>query len=378
MHKHSIFLTQEQRAELEEKISLGKAPANEIRHAFILLKTDEGPGGPAWSDQQIMQAYQVSALMPYRVRKRFHDQGLQQAIERVESPARPHKQCLDGAQEARLITLACSTPPDGYSQWSVRLLQKHLLQLQIVEQISHETVRMVLQRNELKPWQKKQWCIPPAANAAFVCRMEDVLDVYHRPYDERFPQICMDEGCKQLLGETSDPLPARPGSPERFDYHYEREGVCHVFVAFEPLAGQRVITVSERRTKVDWAHFLRELIDVHYPHAEKLILVLDNLNTHTCSSFYEAFPAAEARRLSEKLEIHYTPKHGSWLNMAEIELSILTRQALAGRIGSQELMRQRIDAWCSPRNQDLRPIQWRFTTADARIKLKRLYPTIEA
>lgn len=172
--------------------------------------------------------------------------------------------------------------------------------------------------------------------------MEDVLAVYHRLYDARFPQICMDEGSKQLLAETQDPLPMEPGSVKKEDYEYERRGTCSIFVAVEPLAGKRFLQVTEQRTKKDWAFFMREVIDNHYPKAEKVILVMDNLNTHVFSSFYEAFESAEARKLIEKLEIHYTPKHGSWLNMAEIELSILARQCLSRRLASIDLMREQI------------------------------------
>jgi hypothetical protein len=222
---------------------------------------------------------------------------------------------------------------------------------------------------------KKRWCIPPAANAEFVYHMEDVLAVYQRPYDARFPLVCMDEGCKQLLADTRKPLPMQPGQPECSDYEYEREGVCSLFLACEALAGKRFLRVSPRRTKVDWAHFVKELIDVHYPQAEKIVLVMDNLNTHTPSSFYEAFAPEEAWRLTQKLEIHYTPAHGSWLNMAEIELSVLARQCLAERMKSIEVVQQQVQAWQQQRDQAQATINWRFTTADARIKLKRLYPS---
>jgi hypothetical protein len=207
--------------------------------------------------------------------------------------------------------------------------------------------------------------------------MEDVLEVYKRPYDERNPQICMDEASKQLLGETRAVIPAKPEQPERYDYEYERHGVCNLFLACEPLAGKRYVSVRSRRTKQDWAHFLRELVDVHYAPAEKIILVMDNLNTHVIGSLYETFAPAEARRLVEKLEIHYTPKHASWLNMAEIELSVLTQHGLSHRVASQEELHRQVEAWQSARNQKAVKVDWRFTTADARIKLKHLYPSIE-
>ncbi len=187
----------------------------------------------------------------------------------------------------------------------------------------------------------------------------------------------MDEGSKQLLAETRERLPMQKGQPERYDYEYEREGTASLFIATEPLVGKRLIAVTERRTRLDWAQFVRDLIQVHYPDAEKIVLVMDQLNTHGPASFYEAFPAEEARRLTEKLEIHYTPKHGSWLNMAEIELAVLARQCLGERVADRQDLRQRLAAWQEQRNQTQAKINWRFKTADARIKLKRLYPTFD-
>ena len=206
--------------------------------------------------------------------------------------------------------------------------------------------------------------------------MEDVLEVYTRPYDERFPQVCLDEKSKQLVGEVREPLAAGPGRVARHDYEYERKGTANLFIVCEPLAGWRHISVTERRTKVDWAHCIKELVDVHYPHAERIVLVLDNLNTHTPAALYEAFDPAEARRLCERLEIHYTPKHGSWLNMAEIELSVLARQCLDQCIPDREALAGEVDAWEAKRNVAESSIDWRFTSDEARIKLKHLYPEI--
>jgi hypothetical protein len=227
----------------------------------------------------------------------------------------------------------------------------------------------------LKPWRKKQWCIPPQANAAFVCNMEDVLEVYKRPYDPHRPVVCLDETSRQLLGDTRPPLPCAPGQPVRPDHEYQRGGTANLFLAFEPLAGQRHTQVSEQRTKVDWARFVKELLDGRYATAEKVVLVQDNLNTHTPASLYEAFEPAEARRLVEKLELHYTPKHGSWLNLAEVEFSVLERQ-LPPRTGSRGQFQELVSAWTNRRNHAQVCADWRFTTADARIKLKRLYPCI--
>jgi DDE superfamily endonuclease len=219
--------------------------------------------------------------------------------------------------------------------------------------------------------------IPPQANAEFVCAMEDVLEVYMRPYDPQRPQVCIDETSKQLVAETRAPLPASPGQPERVDYEYERQGTANLFMVFEPLAGQRRVKVTERRTAVDFAHLLQDLVDVQYPQADKLVLVMDNLNTHKLASLYEAFAPPEARRLMERLEIHYTPKHGSWLNMAETELSVLATQCLDRRIPHSTTLTREVAAWERQRNAAQCRIHWRFTTPDARIKLKRLYPSIQ-
>ena len=206
--------------------------------------------------------------------------------------------------------------------------------------------------------------------------MEDVLEVYHRPYDARYPQVCMDELLKQLVGETRVPLAATPGHVERYDYEYERLGTCNLFMFVEPLRGWRQVQVTARRTKHEWAHAIRELADIHYPDAEKIVLVMDNLNTHGLGSLYEAFPAAEAKRIANRFEVHPTPKHGSWLNMAEIELSVLSRQCLDRRIATAAEVAHEVAAWEARRNAGPSVINWRFTTADARIKLPRLYPSL--
>jgi hypothetical protein len=219
--------------------------------------------------------------------------------------------------------------------------------------------------------------IPPKANAEFVACMEDVLEVYRRPYDATRPVVNMDERPVQFVKETREPLPARPGRPRRYDYEYERAGVASVFLFTETLRGWRKVTARERRTAVDWAQEVRSLLDEECPDAEKVILVCDNLNTHKTASLYEAFPPDEARRLAERLEIHYTPKHGSWLNIAECEISVLSRQCLAGRTPNLRALKRKVAPWARERNRRQRGVDWRFTTADARIKLKRLYPQVQ-
>jgi hypothetical protein len=225
---------------------------------------------------------------------------------------------------------------------------------------------------------KQYWAIPPEHNAAFVAAMEDVLTVYQRAPDAAYPVVCMDETSKQLVEETRISLPVGPGQPRREDYEYERHGVANLFLFCEPLTGWREVRVTERRTRIDWAEAMRDLSDRFYPTAQRITVVLDNLNTHGSASFYEAFAPEEARRLAERFEFHYTPKHGSWLNMAEIEFSVLSRQCLDRRIGEVGLLRREIEAWQQKRNAISKTIDWQFTTFDARIKLKRLYPVIKA
>ena len=206
--------------------------------------------------------------------------------------------------------------------------------------------------------------------------MEDVLAVYHLPYDPEYPVVCMDESCKQLIGEVHEPIPCAPGKPVRIDDEYVRNGVAEIFMEVEPLAGRRHVAVTEHRTRIDWSLQIKQMLDERYPDARKVRLVMDNLNTHNIASLYEAFEPGEARRLAERLEIHYTPKHGSWLNMAEIELSVLKGQCLGRRIAEMVILQAEVSAWEKNRNNNARKIDWQFTTADARIKLKRLYPKL--
>lgn len=218
--------------------------------------------------------------------------------------------------------------------------------------------------------------IPPEHNGDFVAAMENVLDVYKRPYSEAFPVVCMDETPKQLIGETRTPISVAPGRAERHDYEYARCGVCNIFMANEPLAGRRLVKVTERKTKRDWAQFIKEVAH-HYESAEKITLVMDNLNTHKAGSLYEAFSPKEAKRISDRFEFIYTPKHGSWLNMAEIELNVLSGQCLSRRIDNIAEVASEVSAWQTRRDNLNATVNWQFTTKDARIKLRRLYPTLE-
>ncbi len=219
------------------------------------------------------------------------------------------------------------------------------------------------------------WCIPPKQSAEFVYHMEDVLEVYHRPYDPKRPVVCIDETFKQLIGETRTPLPLGPGMVERYDYEYVRHGTTSLFLACEPLAGWRHVAVTEHRRRGDWAGFIRSLLDGRYAQAERVVLVMDQLNTHALASLYEAFPPEEAKRLAERIELHHTPKHGSWLNIAEIELSVLGRQCLARRIAQQHTLQRKIEQWEQQRNTIATKVDWQFTTEQARVKLRSLYPS---
>lgn len=219
--------------------------------------------------------------------------------------------------------------------------------------------------------------IPPEHNGSFVANMERVLDVYKRPFDPLHPVVCMDESPKQLIGEVRPPVPPSPGQPAKQDYEYRRVGVCNIFLACEPLAGKRLVTITERKTKRDWAVFLEQIAG-HYCNADRITLVMDNLNTHEPGALYEAFPPEKAKALWDRFEFVYTPKHGSWLNMAEIELNVLTGQCLNRRIDDIEVARKEVNAWQKHRNNRQSKVNWQFTTKDARIKLSRLYPTLES
>jgi hypothetical protein len=233
----------------------------------------------------------------------------------------------------------------------------------------------VVKKNELKPWGVASWCIPKAS-AKFVAKMEDVLEVYARPMDPARPLVCLDESGKALQSTPRGTLPLAPGQPRRQDYEYQRQGSCNLFLALAPLLGWRKVSVTAQRTAYDLAEQLRQLVEEDFPTAERIVLVTDNLNTHSPACLYERFPAAQARRIAAKLEWHFTPEHGSWLNVAECELSVLTRQCLHQRFADQTTLEQATTAWMTERNAMQRTVTWHFTTADARIKLRRLYPIL--
>jgi transposase len=368
--KYVIDLKTDEQEMLTGLIASGTQRVRKINHAHILLKADDG-----WTDQRISEALDVSVPTIERVRQHFVEEGLQQALS-PRQIRRKYQHLMDGIQEAHLLALACRQPPPGHRRWSLRLLASEMVRLEYIEEVSHATVRRVMQDNELKPWLKEEWCIPPKQNAEFVYRMEDVLEVYQRPEDARFPLICFDETPVQLVSETRQSIPVKKGQPERFDYEYRREGTANLFIFFAPLLNWRHVKVTEQRTKTDWAMCMDELVHQYFPNADRCVLVEDQLNTHTPAALYATFEPAKARSILDRLELHFTPKHGSWLNMAEIEFSVLSRQCLSGHIPDREMLARETLAWETERNTNQATVDWRFTTADARIKLKKLYPVI--
>lgn len=374
------------------RISLSKKERKIIRHFqkkavssnartryAILLAADETTHGSRITNSDIANASGASIPTVIDTLRRFCEGGLKAAV----TPARdPHSDTArlkaTGDVEAKIIAKACTAPPEGYARWTVSLLaEESAAILEEGVRVSRSTVGRVMKRNEIRPHLNSYWCIPPHEDADFVAAMEDILDVYQLPHDPRFPVWCMDEKPYQILGESREPLPMRPGDTAKIDSEYIRNGTVSVFCFIQPHTGRIVHSVDETRTAVDWAEKIRFLVDEIEPDAEKIILVMDNLNTHSISSLYKAFPPEEARRIARKLEVHHTPKHGSWLDIAEIGINIMTRECLDRRIPDIETLRYELRKWNDAYNEDPSPVNWQFRTSDSRIKLKKLYPNID-
>ena len=364
--KYQVKLSNEERQQLLALTRKGIHPTRKVTRARILLLADEER-----PYDSIANYLHCSGPTVTNICRQYCTEGLGTAISEKSRPGAPRK--LDGRFEAKVTAVACSTPPEGYSRWTLRLLADQLVELGFIESISHTQVGCILEKNELKPWQHKQWCINEVTGE-FLWRMEKILDLYEQPYNPQRPLVCFDERPCQLIDDVLTPLPMEPGKPKREDTHYERKGVCSLLIAFEPLTGQRFVQIRNQRTKQDYACFMRELADAYYPKAEQIVLVQDNLNTHSPGSFYATFSAEEAFTLAQRFEIRYTPKHASWLNMVEIELSVLARQCLERRIGDVRTLEREVLAWVKERNARKATVQWRFTKNDARTKLERLYP----
>jgi len=365
--RYIVELDESERQQLVQMTDSDHMQVRRMKRAQILLMADAGK-----SDKQIAEALPTSTSTVYRTKRRLVEHGLEAALSERPRPGGLRK--LNGQQEAILVALACSTPPKGRARWTLSLLADRVVALTEVERLSYETVRRRLADNQLKPWQKKMWCVPKV-DAEYVARMEDILDLYAEPADPHRPVVCFDESPVQLIGETRTPQLAEPGLPARYDYEYKRNGTANLFVMVDRHRCWRHVEVTERRTKGDFAKQMRDLVEVHYPKAGKIRVVLDNLCTHKAAALYEAFPAAEARRILRRLEFHYPPKHASWLNMVEIEIGVLKRQCLNRRIPDKPMLCEEIKAWLNARNEMKATIDWLFTVDGARDKMASVYPS---
>ncbi|MHA7630822.1 IS630 family transposase [Corallococcus sp. M7] len=364
--RHRVTLTPEEKQELKALVSGGTGRVRHLKRAQVLLAAHAQR-----TDEDIARSVQVGLSTVFRVKRRFVEGGVTHALHEKQRAGAERK--LSGKEEALLVATACSGPPAGRARWTLQLLADEMVRLTEHEGLSRETVRRRLEENELKPWQKRMWCIPKV-DAEYVARMEDVLELYAAPADKAHPVVCFDETPVQLIGEVRTPVPAAPGRPRRYDYEYQRNGTANLFVHLDVHAGRRHVDVTPSRTSRDFARQMRDLVDEHYPDAERVRVVLDNLSTHSAAALYETFPPQEARRLLRKLEFHYVPKHASWLNMVEIEISILTRQCLGRRLGDVKTLKHEVARWQRQRNLARARIRWRFSVDSARQKLGKSYP----
>jgi transposase len=364
--RYRVELSQAERGELITMLSGGKHAARKLKRAQILLAADAGSG-----DDEIARTVVVGGSTVYRTKRRFVEGNLERALSEEPRPGAERK--LSGKEEALLVATACARPPEGSARWTLELLAGAMVKLTEHKSLSHETVRRRLAENDLKPWRKDMWCVPQV-DGEYVARMEDVLDLYAEAPSRKRPVVCFDESPVQLIGEVRQPIPAKPGQLERYDYEYRRNGTVNLFVVLDVHRPWRKVKVTERRAAEDYAQCMRELVDVHYPDAEYIRVVQDNLSTHSAGALYQAFPAAEARRILRRLEFHYTPKHASWLNMVEIEIGVLRGQCLDRRIDDLKRLRREIVAWERRRNAGDARIKWMFTTDKARAKMGRAYP----
>jgi transposase len=364
--RYRVELTQFERNKLGELLSGGKHPSRKLKRAQILLAVDAGV-----SDEDIAVSVGVGGSTVYRTKRRFVEGNLERALSDDPRPGAERK--LSSKEEALLVATACSSPPAGRARWTLELLADALVKLTEHDSVSRETVRRRLAENDLQPWRKKMWCIPQV-DAEYVARMEDVLDLYAEAPDPHRPVVCFDESPTQLIGEVREPIAAEPGQIERYDYEYRRNGTANLFVFLDAHRPWRKVKVTERRAAEDFAACMRDLTAVYYPEAERIRVVLDNLSTHSAGALYQAFPADEARRMLRRLEFHYVPKHASWLNMVEIEISVLAGQCLDRRIESYEQLVAETATWERQRNAAGARINWMFTTEKARAKMGRAYP----
>lgn len=364
--RYRVTLETSERVQLVAMVLGGKAPVRRIKRAQILLAADNGS-----TEEEIARNVVVGTSTVYRTKQRYVEQGLERALS--EAPRAGAERKLDASDESLLVAVACSKPPAGRARWTMQLLADEMVRLTMHESISDETIRRRMNEFEIKPWQEKMWCIPKV-DAEFVARMEDVLALYAEPPDERRPVVCFDETPRQLIGEERIPIPAEPGKRARYDYEYVRNGTANVFMFVDVNRPWRHAKVTDQRTGADFAECMRDLVDEHYPEADRIRVVLDNLSTHSQAALYERFEPAEARRILSRLEFHFTPKHASWLNMVEIEIGVMVRQCLDRRIPDKSTLIAEIGKWEHRRNREGARIEWLFTVDRAREKLGRAYP----
>ena len=371
-----ISLTKKER-KIIRHLQKKTASSNARTRYAILLAADENIHGHDISNTDIANASGACVATVVDTLKKYCSSGLEAAIKPTRNPNSDTARLkATGDVEAKIIAKACTAPPEGYARWTVTLLTKESAVI-LEEKLSRASIGRVMQRNELKPHLTSYWCIPPSEDGDFVAAMEDVLDIYQRPYDPENPLWCMDEKPYQILDDSRKPLPMRPGDITKVDSEYERNGTVSVFCFIQPHTGRIEHSVEPTRTAVDWAEKIQYLVDVIEPEAKRITLVMDNLNTHKPGSLYKAFPPKEAKRILDRLDIHYTPKHGSWLDMAEIGINIMTRECLNRRIPDIESLRKELKAWNDAYAKNPSPVNWQFKTSDSRIKLKKLYPDID-
>lgn len=366
--RYRVTLSDDERQMLEGLVRGGRGAVRKLKRAQILLAADAKSRS---TDEMIARLLGSSTSTVYRTKQRFVNEGLEQALTEERRTGSPRK--LSVNDEALLVAVACSSPPSGRARWTLELLAGEIVRLTSHKTLSGDTVGRRLAEMDLKPWQEKMWCIP-TINGEYVARMEDVLDLYAEAPDPLQPVVCFDETPRQLIGEERVPIPAEPGKPKRVDYEYVRNGTANVFMFVDVNRPWRHAKVTDRRTCVDFAECMRELVDEHYPEAELIRVVLDNLSAHSAGALYQAFAPEEARRILDRIEFHFTPKHASWLNMVEIEIGVMVKQCLDRRIPDKATLISEIANWERRRNAERARIKWMFTVERAREKMGHAYP----
>ena len=369
-----VSLTSTERRIIQHAKRKATSDNKKARYA-VILAADENRYGSDRTYADIAAKAGTSIPTVVDTLKKYSAGGLTEAVTPIRNPnSDTARQKVTGADEARIIAKACSAPPEGFCRWTLKLIGQEVI---LEEPVSISTIGRILRNNDLHPHLDEYWCIPPEEDPEFVARMEDILDVYEQPYDPTHPLWCVDEKPYQILGETRAPLLMRPGDIKKTDSEYKRNGTVSIFCFIQPHTGTIHHSVEETRTAVDFAEKIKYLVDVIEPDAEKITLVMDNLNTHSIASLYKAFPPEEAARIRKKLDVHYTPVHGSWLDIAEIGINIMTRECLNRRIESIELLRSELKKWNDCYSKNPSPVKWQFTSKDARVKLRHLYPDID-